>query len=98
MISEQEAENLVKHHFSEFELPEGDDWVIVAEETIRKDWGWIYFYTARKWRETGDLEYAIAGNAPLLIERETGKVFVTGTASSVAHYIQNYESTGNPNG
>ena len=98
MISEQEAENLVKYHFSKLEIPDGDEWEVVTDETIRKDWGWVYFYTSKKWRETGDLQYAIAGNAPLLVERETGNIFATGTALSVEHYIQNYESTGNPNG
>ena len=25
---------------------EGDEWVILKEETIRRDWGWVFFYTS----------------------------------------------------
>jgi len=87
MISEQEAESLVENYCSKSELPVGDEWIIVTKDTIRKDWGWVYFYTSKKWMDTGDLQYAIAGNA-----------LVAGTAYSIDYYIQNYETTGNPNG
>ncbi len=98
MITEQEAEKLVWIHISGYELPKGDEWIIVQDETIRKDWGWVFFYTSKKWRETGDLSFAVAGNAPLLIEKNTGNVLVTGTARETEYYIKNYEATGNPNG
>ncbi len=98
MITEREAENLVWNHISDYDLPEGDEWIIVQDETIRKDWGWVFFYTSKKWRETGNLNFAIAGNAPLLIEKNTGNVLVTGTARNTEYYIKNYEVTGNPNG
>ena len=47
--------------------------------------------------ETNNDVYAMAGNAPILVENATGKLFETGTAYSVEHYISQYEKYGDPN-
>jgi len=77
-------------------LSEEDEIIIIDEATIEKPWGWIFFYDSRKWRETKDITYAIAGNAPLLIERESGQIHTTGTGKRIEYYIENFERTGNP--
>jgi hypothetical protein len=77
---------------------EGDELIVVEPATIERPWGWAFFYTSRLWRETGDLRHAIAGNAPLLIERQTGKLHVTGTAHPIEHYIAAFERCGDPHG
>jgi hypothetical protein len=78
------------------ELPAGDELVVLEDRTIARSWGWVFFYTSRLWRETGDLKYAIAGNAPFLVERETGRILPLGTAYSPEKYLEAYEQTGNP--
>lgn len=79
-------------------LPPDDEIMVVDEATIEKPWGWVFFYTSRKWHETQLHRYAIAGNAPLIVEKESGNVLTTGTAFPVEHYISIYERCGNPNG
>jgi len=79
-------------------LPPEDEIVIVDTKTIERSWGWVFFYTSKRWLETQDISYALAGNAPLIVERETGHLLTTGTAYSIEHYIENYERTGDPNG
>lgn len=79
-------------------LPEGDSWMILDELTIDRAWGWVFFYTSRTWHETGDFRYAVAGNAPILVERETGLLRITGTARPIGEYIETYERTGDPHG
>ncbi|WP_407297881.1 hypothetical protein [Stutzerimonas zhaodongensis] len=54
------------------------------------------FHTSKLWLETHDIRYAIAGNAPIIVERETGKLIPTGTAMNIERYIENYERTGSP--
>jgi hypothetical protein len=39
-----------------------------------------------------------AGNAPYLVNKHTGELFVTGTAYEPEHYIERYEATGDPHG
>lgn len=79
-------------------LPPEDELIIVDEATIERPWGWVFFHTSKKWKETEDIRYAIAGNAPIIVEKTTGKLITTGTARSIEYYIENYERTGNPNG
>ena len=79
-------------------LPEDDELIILDEHTIEGPWGWVFFHTSKKWHETGDIAYAIAGNAPLIVERVTGRLVDTGTAMDIDYYIENYERTGSPHG
>jgi hypothetical protein len=77
-------------------LPDDDELILLDEQTLEKPWGWVFFYTSKKWHETRDVRYAIAGNAPILVERRTSKLITTGTAMPTEHYIENYERTGSP--
>jgi hypothetical protein len=78
------------------ELPEEDALVILEEKTIERSWGWVFFYTSRLWQQTGELRYALGGNAPVFVERQSLRIWPTGTALPIEHYIANFERTGNP--
>ena len=73
-----------------------DSLVILHERTLEKPWGWVFFYTSKQFHETGDFRFALAGNAPYIVERETGRLIETGTALSLDEYIANYERAGDP--
>ncbi|MBB3194088.1 YrhB domain-containing protein [Roseateles terrae] len=79
-------------------LSPDDEWVVIDEATIEKPWGWVFFYTSKLWQETGEVQHAVGGNAPLIVERKAGRILATGTAYAIEHYIANYERSGNPNG
>ncbi|MGS1077700.1 YrhB domain-containing protein [Pseudoxanthomonas beigongshangi] len=100
MLTKEQARRRVEARMRAFdhELPEGDAWVLIDASTIERPWGWVFFHTSRRWRETGDVGYAIAGNAPLLVERDTGRVLTTGTARPIEKCIEAYERTGDPHG
>lgn len=99
MVTHEQARQLIASRLSNVaEWPSDDEPVILDEATIEKPWGWVFFYTSRKWRETQDIRYAVGGNAPLIVEKETGRVLETGTALPIEHYVSNYERCGNPNG
>jgi len=99
MITHEEARRLVVEHLGRPDwLPPEDDWIVLDEATIEKPWGWVFFHTSKLWRETGDIKYAVAGNAPLIVERESGRILCTGTACATERYIENYERCGNPHG
>lgn len=74
----------------------GDSLVILHGHTLEKPWGWVFFYTSKQFHETGDSRFALAGNAPYIVERETGRLIQTGTALPLDEYIANYERTGDP--
>lgn len=98
MINKIQALKIVKKIISEFSGPENDEYIILDKETIEKDWGWVFFHTSKKWHETQDLKYAVAGNAPYIVLRENGNAITTGTAHETEYYIKRFEETGDPHG
>jgi hypothetical protein len=74
---------------------DGDESVVVDEVTIERDFGWVFFHTSRRYLE-GDESAAMAGNAPLIVDRRTGRFFLTGTAFPIEFYIENYARSGDP--
>ena len=68
-----------------------EELVILDEHTIERPWGWVFFYTARGWRD-GDWKYAIAGNAPYMVNRSDGSMQFAGTGRPIEEYIQDYEA------
>ncbi|MGW8390578.1 YrhB domain-containing protein [Pseudoduganella sp. HUAS MS19] len=98
MISLAEARALVEQRLFTYEaLPDDDAWVLIPESTVERNFGWVFFYNSRKFLETGDLQFAQAGNAPLLVKRDSGEIVVLGTAYPVEHYITEYEKRTAPN-
>ena len=70
----------------------GIDVDLLEEETMHLDFGWVFFYQSREYLRSGNLSYALAGNAPIIIDRQTGQINETGTAYSVDYYIEKYKA------
>jgi hypothetical protein len=49
--------------------------------------GWVFFWDSRQHQESGSLLDALAGNAPVLVDRDTGQVYPTGTARPVEEHV-----------
>ncbi|MEL1245114.1 hypothetical protein AAEO56_12630 [Flavobacterium sp. DGU11] len=97
MLTENEMITIAEDYIKKIEKESGIDLIIGHEVTIKKSYGHIFFYTSKKLIETGDDKYAVAGNAPFLVENETGKVIEFGTAENEEYYIEEYESGRWPN-
>jgi hypothetical protein len=65
---------------------------IIDEDTIEKEWGWIFYYDSAAHLRSGDIKDAIAGNAPIFVNRSTGELVITGTAWPIDKYIEDYET------
>ena len=98
MLTRSEARALVEKRIAAIasDLQPGDVLVVADESTIERPWGLVFFYTSKLLRETQEFQYALAGNAPILIDRDTGQVHELGTALSVESYVAAYERTGDP--
>jgi hypothetical protein len=66
---------------------------IVRESTIAKPYGWIFFYQAKEFLDNGTASARLAGNAPIIVNRNTSELRVTGTAKPLEHYLVEYEKT-----
>ncbi|WP_439871408.1 YrhB domain-containing protein [Pseudomonas syringae] len=52
--------------------------------------GWFFCYQSKEFLETGNLSAQLAGNAPFLIDKETGSLHVLGTAKPLKEYLDHY--------
>ncbi len=52
--------------------------------------GWVFFYQSKNFLETGELSSMLAGNSPFIVNRNDGRVSVTGTAKTIEEYIEDY--------
>lgn len=73
-----------------FSLP-NDSLIIVDDLTIEKPYAWIFTYTSKLWYETNDNKNAIAGNAPIIVDKQTGKQTSYSTAYNIDSIIDKYE-------
>jgi hypothetical protein len=69
------------------------DYVVLEDKTIKKDWGWVFFYPNKAYLRSGDSLDMLAGNAPIIINRKTAQLMHTGTAHTIEFYINEYEET-----
>lgn len=88
------TEKLVKYML---ESPDSVKLEILDSETLEFSWGWVFFYNSTAYIQSGNDVDKIAGNAPVIVERESGRLFETGTAYAIESYIESYEKTGSPN-
>lgn len=66
--------------------------VVLDEQTIDKEWGWVFFYNTSEYSESGKSDDDLLGNAPYIVNKNTGEIIETGTAYNIEHYIREYES------
>lgn len=88
-----EAAEIVRKYLRE-SYPQGD--LIVYDEALEYEFGWVFFYNSRKFVETGNILLSLVGNAPILLEGTTGRMLFLGTAEPLETYIDAYRRTGDP--
>ena len=71
--------------------PTGVPCRVVDEETIEKQYGWIFFYNSTKFIETGVFSYRLAGNGPVIVNKHDGTVAFFGTSKSPLEFVEEYE-------
>jgi hypothetical protein len=58
----------------------------------------VFVHQGTKFVETGDVSGMFVGHGPVLISREDGKVFKTGSCFPTEHYVKAFEACGDPYG
>lgn len=95
MVDFDQALAIAKNKLFEYEKPQDYKLVFSRIETLPQLSGWLFFFNTEAYLETGNFLDGLAGNAPILIDRESGKIFPTGTAEPAEHYVRRFmESKG----
>jgi len=92
MMTFDQAKKIVNDRLTKIVPSTSNDSLIIVDElTIEKPYAWIFTYTSQLWLETKDDKYAIAGNAPIIIDKQTGKQTSYSTAYDMTSLIDKYE-------
>jgi hypothetical protein len=63
---------------------------LAVVDVQENDFGWVYVYNSKEFMETGDFCCSLAGNAPVIVDRSNGKLYETGTAQPIDHYVNEF--------
>ncbi|MES9946691.1 MAG: YrhB domain-containing protein [Candidatus Thiodiazotropha sp.] len=74
------------------------DCALVEGNTREYPHCFAFFYQSKKYIETGDFRYMLVGHGSVLVARDNGRVFETGSAFPLDHYIEALEVCGDPYG
>lgn len=70
---------------------EDDDLPVVITLIGRFAEGWVFCFQSREYIETGDPSWLLAGNAPFIIDKDSGEIHTLGTAYPLETYLHEYE-------
>jgi hypothetical protein len=70
-----------------------EELVILDDETMEEDFGWVFFYQSAAWVHGGDVVDRLGGNAPVVVRRSSGAVHPTGTALPLEKYLHEFRGT-----
>jgi hypothetical protein len=90
-MTKTEATQLAREYLKTQERSAGCELVLIDQQTIEHNFGWVFFYDSKRHLETGDFRDAIAGNAPIVVTKTDGRVHETGTAYPLEHYLKEFE-------
>jgi hypothetical protein len=64
---------------------------VLDEQTIEKEYGWVFFYQSKAFLETGDKALRLYGSTAMLVEKDTGAFHEFGAGRSVESQIAHFE-------
>ena len=94
VIDLAQAKVIAQEHLSRMNPRAPDSYCLIDRHTQEHDVGWVFFYSTRRYVETGDFRDGLAGNGPLLVTRD-GAVHPFGTAKSPEVYLAAFRACGN---
>jgi hypothetical protein len=67
--------------------------MVIDKNTIEKPFGWVFFVDTKKFLDTGNSDFRIVGNGPIIVNKHTGAVKSCASYKTVEESIKEYEST-----
>lgn len=91
MLTFEQARKTVSDRLADSDFSVDNPLIILDHHTIEKPYAWIFSYTSKLYYETKETRYAIAGNCPIMVDKQTGKHTEYGSAYSLEKMIELYE-------
>lgn len=77
------ARQLAENFLRENVVISGEELMIDGSNTRETEDSWIFYYNTRAFLETRELRHALAGNAPVIVGKETGETYFSATDRSL---------------
>jgi hypothetical protein len=61
---------------------------IPDEHTLTRPYGWVFFWSSKRFIRTRDPMDGFVGNAPVIVERVNFELRCTGTGRPIEHYLR----------
>jgi Immunity protein 35 len=90
MLTKKEAVEIVLKKLEQMSSS-ADPFVVIEKSTLEKSFGWIFFYNSKKFVETGESRYRLAGNGPVIVNKQNGLVEFFGTSKRLQEIVEDYE-------
>ena len=87
-----DAENIV---FRNLKL-ESKNCAIVPNATMEFKKCFVVFFQSKQYLETGKLNQMLIGDGGVIVDKESGLIFSTGSVYTVERYVEAYEAIGDP--
>lgn len=93
MITRDAARQLVQDYLDQSDPYSIDplELQILDEYTREEEFGWVFFYDSKLHLETAEIQHMLAGNAPIIVNKDDGSLHFTGSAFQIDKYIQDYQ-------
>lgn len=91
MLSDTECRALAEQYLLRLAQEWGEELALLPSP-LETSATFAYCYNTADFLATGNYIYALAGNGPLMVSKETGEIKQAGTALPTEHYIREFES------
>ena len=71
--------------------PDDEPRIVVDSATIERPFSWVFFYNTKRYLETGDYRYQLAGNGPVMVNKHDGSIEFWVAWKPVDTLIEEYE-------
>ena len=89
----KDARNLAEQYLAKLPIHPPTELTILDECTVETDFGWVFFWNSKKHQEAGEFQYALAGNAPLIVDCYDGTIHEIPSAYSIEEAVSNYQKS-----
>jgi Immunity protein 35 len=90
MISIEEGKQLALDELHKIEKISNIELALLESKTREFEYGWVFFYQAKEFILTGNMDSLVGGNAPIIVDKYYKTVYITGTGNDISFYIQKY--------
>ena len=94
MITKEQAIQIAIKKIGSITVPD-DSCILLDKLTIETNFAWIFFYNSKRYNDTKNMSYHLAGNSPLFISKTNGNITTYSSSLDFNKMITQYKIDNN---